>query len=243
MITTAHREMLRWIGDAAPGTTVESRLPAHDASDPPNSMIVCYLKDVAPEAPARGLRRGPLQLALTFLIFCLCEDPLENDALLDSIVGSAANRTDLDLVDAALPPQFWLALRRAPRPALAARTVVRWERPEQRAPLVTAPLVVRPADMTALAGRLVSTEGIPIAGAEVRFDGLGALPSARTGSDGRFQFPAAPRSAAAGSFEVLARGARHTVDAAPPAGPASSAAAATSAGEVLLIIDPMGVMP
>jgi hypothetical protein len=182
------------------------------------------------------MRRGPLQFDLAFLVLADVAKPLDGHRILDALIGSAAERSDIELFDAGLTPQFWSALGAAPAPALTVRVAARWEREQQRAPIVTEPLIVRTTDFTRIQGRLTSPEGTPVAGAEVRLSSATGAP-ARTGHDGRFSLPAAPAAAVNDTFIVRARGRLHTITAQPP-----DAGQARTASDILLIIDPIGVM-
>jgi hypothetical protein len=98
-------------------------------------------------------------------------------------------------------------------------------------------MVVSTTDLRPLLGRVVSAQGVSVAAAEVRCSGI-AVP-AQTGNDGRFTFAAVPRSMIDGTnapakFEVIARGKSYQVAASPDP---------SSDNTVLLIIDPIGVMP
>lgn len=197
---------------------------------------MCYLYSVVPSPAPRGIRRGPLQFDLAFLVLADVEQPLEGHRLLDALIESAAERSDIELFDAGLTPQFWSALGTTPAPALTVRVAARWEREQQRAPLVTAPLIVRTTDITRLQGRLISPDGTPIAGAEVQLSSATGAPS-RTGHDGHFVLPAASSGPGQQTFVVRARGHLHTITAEPP-----DAGTARTVSDILLIIDPIGVM-
>jgi hypothetical protein len=163
-------------------------------------------------------------------------DPIRRLQVLDALIASATERTDIDVIDAGLTPQFWAAMGSPPAPALAVHATARWERAQPSAPLVREPLVLRTTDITRIQGRVVTVDGTPVAGAEVRLSASTTAP-ARTGHDGHFTLPSAPAGAIDAPFGVLARGRLHTVAAQPP-----RAGQARSAGDILLIIDPIGVM-
>ena len=141
MIADAHQSVLEWIGAAAPGAAVESRPPAPAGRTGAADTIVCYLFSAAPASAPRGMRRGPLQFDLAFLVMAEFADPLENYRILDALIGSTAERPDIELFDAGLQPQFWTALGTAPSPALTVRVGARWERQLTRPTLVTEPLL------------------------------------------------------------------------------------------------------
>lgn len=236
MIADAHQSIVDWIRDAAPSVPVESRAPTSIRNPGSPDSIVCYLFSAVPSPAPRGIRRGPLQFDLVFLILADVEQPLEGHRIFDALIGSAAERSDIELFDAGLTPQFWSALGAPPAPALTVRLAARWEREQPRAPLVTAPLVVRTTDISRLQGRVLTPDGMPVAGAEIRLSSATGAP-ARTGYDGRFTLPAASPGAAGQTFAVRARGHLHTITAQPP-----DAGTASTASDILLIIDPIGVM-
>lgn len=182
------------------------------------------------------MRRGPLQFDLAFMVLADFAEPIEGYRILDALIGSAAERSDIELFDAGLTPEFWTAIGAAPAPALTVRVAARWERAQPDAPLVTQPLILRTTDITLIQGRVTAPDGTPIAGAEVRLPSATGAP-ARTGHDGRFSIPAAPAGAVDDAFLVRARGHLHTITAQPP-----NAGTARTASDILLIIDPIGVM-
>lgn len=236
MISDAHQVIVDWISEAAPSVPVESRAPSPIRATGAADSIVCYLFSAVPLPAPRGIRRGPLQFDLGFLILADVAQPLDGHRLLDSLISSAAQRSDIELFDAGLTPQFWSALGVSPAPALTVRVAARWEREQQRAPLVTMPLVVRSTDITRWQGRVVTPDGVPVANAEVRLSSATGAPS-RTGYDGRFVLPAASAGTSDQTFDVRARGHLHTITAQPP-----DAGTARTASDILLIIDPIGVM-
>lgn len=194
--------------------------------------VVCYLYDVAPRERPRGLRREPLQFDLTYLVLAQAPDPATGHRLLDSVLSAAAQRVDVEIIDVGLSPQLWLAFGVLPQPAVGLRVVGRVERPEPDAPPVREPMIVRSGGARTLVGRVMSSTGVPIAMAEVFCPGIPA--PALTGPNGGFSFAAVPPDLPPASFEVLARRARHVVS--PEPDPSAENA-------ILLVIDPIGVMP
>ena len=232
MIADAATDLAAWVADSVAPTPVHSGPPDHSVDDSATASICCYLLSISPRDGTRGLRRGPLYFDLTYLIAPSAADPIEALRLLDTLLGALADRADVELVSGPLDPQLWLALGVPPRPALALRTVARMDRPQSMAPPVRVPMILRTEGVRPLHGRLVSSTGISIASAEIHVAGIEA--PVRTGSDGRFSFPAVSASEPPSTFEVYARGLRYEVAAEP---------ALDASVPVVLVIDPIGVMP
>lgn len=242
MIADSAAAVAAWIADAVAPAAVRTGPPVPRDGDaapaPPggaadgDGSVVCYLYDVSPRERPRGLRREPLQFDLTYLVLAQSDDAATTHRLLDSVLSAAARRADVDIVDIPLSPALWQAFGAVPQPAIALRVVGRVERPEQDAPPVRQPLIIRGGGVRTLVGRVMSSSGIPVAAAEVHCPGIPA--PALTGPNGVFSFASVPPDEAPESFEVFARRARHVVS--PQPDPSSENA-------ILLVIDPIGVMP
>jgi hypothetical protein len=155
--------------------------------------ISLYLWALAPAfasaLPAAGGRRPPLQIELRYLVTTWADDPQRAHQMLGDLVFAALDNSQFEVDLGPLPSETWLAFGVAPRPAFVLRVPVRLERPETDK-FVRAPLVMRAAPMTALHGRVVTPDGLPLPGLRVVVPSLQL--SSLTDAQGEFRFPAVP---------------------------------------------------
>ncbi|GAA1974982.1 carboxypeptidase-like regulatory domain-containing protein [Microbacterium pumilum] len=121
---------------------------------------------------------------------------------------SATSDTDWPM-DAAGPSlDLWRALDRAPAPAFILRVPVQRIVERPTAPLVREPLHVMPANMHVVVGRVVASDGRPLASARIAFADSGAW--VMSDHRGRFRLPVATVEGGPLSLSVRARGVART---------------------------------
>ena len=214
MIEGADTWLADWAGTVA-GTGVEVALTAPtDARS--GAGVSLFLMDMASLPPMRGQRRAPLQLALRYLVTVWAGDPSAEHRLLGRLVAAAMQEERFEVLLAPTPPETWLALGAAPRPAFVLQVPVRQPRPEPVTPRVRGPLVVQGVALAPLSGIVLGPGDVPVANARVEVPSADA--SAETGPDGRFRFANLPVEPRQKLVRVRARGRQLDVEIAQPEG-------------------------
>jgi hypothetical protein len=172
-----------------------------------------HLLSVAPheQATARTERRTESRLVLRYLVTTWAEQSDVADSLLCALafclLGPGApgpdGRSEVS-VDGTPPLDVFQALAVPPRPALiVGLPLVHVDEPAP-ARRVLHPPIVRAELAEALSGRLVGTDDLPIAAAQVEFPALGLV--TQTDPDGWFRFARLPVTLDGLTIRVRARG-------------------------------------
>lgn len=213
VIDSIDSQLQTWVQSVAADATVSFAPPsAGDVDDTPR--IHLYLLHIVP-----GLTRTNLpasnavsELVLRYLVTVEAADPTAAHRLLGELAFAALENTDFDVESEPLPPSMWRAFGTPPQPALLLRVPLQRPRPQPEAPLVRQPLAVETASITALTGRIVGPDDVPLSGATVELPGLHLRQT--TDPNGRFHFPTVPRTEQH-SLRIRARGREMTVDVEP----------------------------
>jgi hypothetical protein len=179
--------------------------------------INLHLLSVAPheQATARTEHRTESRLVLRYLVTSWAEQSDTADSLVCALafclLGNGATgpdgRSDID-IEATPPLDILKALAVPPRPALIVGVpLVHVDEPAP-ARRVLYPPIVRAELAEALSGRLVGTNDLPIAAAQVEFPALGLV--TQTDPDGWFRFARLPVTLDGLTLRVRARGVVHT---------------------------------
>lgn len=195
-----------WIRSVDPEAEISLRPPGEARA---GRGVSVYLLDIAPQPPARGAGRPPLQLSLRYLVTTWAEDPAAADRLLVDLAYSAMEQTDLEVDLEALPPVTWTALQAVARPSFVLRVTVRRSRARPPAPPVLLPLRLRSAQPALVAGVVRGPGGVPLADAAVAIPGIGR--EARTDRQGRFQLAGVPGPPLSTHLVVRAKGTETSV--------------------------------
>jgi Carboxypeptidase regulatory-like domain/Pvc16 N-terminal domain len=202
MIDLIDRRLSDWIKNTL--DDVEVFLTAPEAAEPGRGVGL-YLLELLHTPAARTAQKPPLQITLRYLVTARADAPEEAHRLLGQLIFAALENAEFEVEPNAPAAELWGALGVAPRPSFVLRLPLRREqRPEQAAPRVRVPLVVKGAALTSLRGQVVGAGGVPVAGARVELPS--ASLSTRTDFEGRFTFPAVPASPRAQLLRVRAKG-------------------------------------
>lgn len=212
MIESVDRRLSDWIRNVL--DDAEVFLTAPTASETGRGIGLYLLELIHTPAARTAQQQPPLQVTLRYLVTTRADQPEEAHRLLGNLIFAALENAELEVEQEAPPPSLWSALGVAPRPSFILRTPLRRERPEQAAPRVKRPLVVKSAAMTKLRGQVFGAGDVPVAGARVELPSVSL--STRTDFDGRFSFSAVPASPGAQLFRVKARGREFSITAERP---------------------------
>ena len=176
------------------------------ADDTKGRGVSLYLLDLVPSPQARNSRRPPLEISLRYLVSAFAEDPAGVNSVITSVMLAVMDNPDYQVEPDPVPVDLWIALKARPRPAFLLRTPLRQERPEQEAPLVRKPLVVKTAALVTVEGSVLGPEDIPLMGAVVEAPQVGR--TARTDYKGRFKLDGMPAGFDQTTLIVTAKGRR-----------------------------------
>jgi hypothetical protein len=110
--------------------------------------------------------------------------------LLDRVLIAAVQTGAPEVRLGPLPPELWLALGLAPRPALLFDVAARIDRTVPAPPLVRSPLRIEESAIRGLSGTIIGPHDIPMADLRVEIAATGAY--AQTNSRGEFGFSNVP---------------------------------------------------
>jgi Pvc16 N-terminal domain len=211
MIEKADQQIKDWINSVVTGTVVVFGLPDQAATE---TQIALYLMDISQGNIARVNKRPPLQIFLRYLVTVWAPRPEDAHRLLGELIFAALEKPEkeapeFEVLTEPLPVEAWAVLGVAPQPSFFLRVPLRRERPEPKAPLVRAPVVIHPSLMRPLTGVVYGPEKMPIMGARVEFTALGLV--TRTNEQGRFHFTGVPTTVPL-KLSVQAKGQRQEVD-------------------------------
>ena len=193
-----------WVVRVLGTVPVTLSFPATSQAGPSVSL---YLMALAPGFPSNGGPRPPAQLGLRYLVTTWADAPEQAHRMLGRLAFAAMDSSEFEVDLDPLPVEVWLAFATAPRPAFVLRVLLRLERPKPDK-FVRVPLVVRSAPLTALRGRVLSPEGVPLPGLRVDLPSLQL--STQTDEGGHFLFPAIPSESPIGPLHISGKG--HELD-------------------------------
>lgn len=196
-----------------------SGLPVVHDFDEPNDGGAVLLRPVALQpAPAAGpvLRHvSSAELTLDVLVTTVGL-PLAEAAGITSGLALAAAVDAEWTMDASAPSlELWRSLDRPPAPAFTLRLPVRRLIERPATPLVREPLRVTTAHQRIVVGRVVASDGRPLAAARVALADAGSTPVV-SDHRGRFRLPVATVDGMPITLHVAARGASVTLAVDPP---------------------------
>ena len=170
-------------------------------------------------APASGpvlSHISSAELTLNLLVTTVGLPVFEAAGMTSGLALAASADSDW-LLDASAPSlELWRALDRPPAPAFTLRVPVRRLIERPAAPLVREPLRVVPAHQRVVIGRVVASDGRPLAAARISLTDAGSTP-VTSDHRGRFRLPVATVAGAPLTVSVAARGTSITLDVdAPP---------------------------
>jgi hypothetical protein len=211
--TRAVEPVREWAADASGLPVVHDFDEEHDGA---GAVLLRPLEFAI--APATGPVRSHIssaELTLHLLVTTVGLPALEAAGITSGLALAATADTGW-LMDAGAPSHdLWRALGRPPAPAFLLHIPVRRlvERPP--APLVREPLQVVPAQQRVVVGRVVASDGRPLAAARVALADAGATPVI-SDHRGRFRLPVATVAGAPLTVSVAARGTSITLAVDPP---------------------------
>ncbi len=212
MLDQADETLSSWIGHVIGNVAVSLAAPP-DA--PTGEGVSAFLLALANCPPLRTAGRPPLQIMLHYLISTWAATPQRAHQLLGDLAFAAMQTADYTIDLDPLPPETWLALRLAPRPAFVLSMPVRQERPLPKVEYVRSPLSVQPEPMTTLAGQIVGPGNLAIPGARVEIPSLNL--AAYSDANGLFRFLGLPVQAGKRNLRVLAKGRQFDISVDSPA--------------------------
>jgi hypothetical protein len=198
---TAEDRLRSWICSVDPDARVSLEAPGEQRE---GRGVSVYLLDIAPQPPARGAARPPLQLWLRYLVTTWAEDPSAANRLLVELAYAAMEQTDLELDTTGATAATWTALQAVARPSFVIRVTARRMRTRPAAPPVLHPLRLRPTQVAIVAGLVRGPGGIPLADATVAMPDVAR--EATTDRHGRFQLTGVPGPPVATHIVVRAKG-------------------------------------
>ncbi len=163
--------------------------------DPPDerkagSGVSLYLLHLIDTPLPRGVKRGPLQLSLHYLVTSWAGEPAEAQRLLCELAFAAMEYPETEVEFKPLAADLWIALGVKPRPCFVLKVPLRKERPEPAVKYVRKPIVVKAGPAVSLRGVVLTPDEVPIADARVELAGLRKV--TRTNANGQFQFVMIP---------------------------------------------------
>lgn len=213
-------DFARAIEPVSAWATDVTKLPVvHDFDEEHTGDGAVLLRPLGLElAPAAGpvMRHiSSAELTLDLLVTTVGLPVFEAAGMTSGLALSAAADGEW-LMDAAAPSlELWRALERPPAPAFTLRIPVRRLLERPTAPLVREPIRTIPAHLRVVFGRVVASDGRPLAAARVSLAGTGGAVESDHG--GRFRLPVATVEGTPLTLSVTARGTSITlaVDAPP----------------------------
>lgn len=215
MLEVVDQQLREWVGKTLGNVTFTLNPPGKDAAGSGGaSGVSCYLLELVDAPPARGTDRPPLQFHVRYLITTWAETLEAAHKLLGNLAFAAMDVTEYRVEFDPLPPETWLAMGAAPRPAFILRVPVRQERPQPERHYVRKPLEMRFGPSLLLRGLLVTPDNIPITGAVVEMPSIQR--ATHTDGDGHFLFANIPGGLPSYQVKVKAKGRELLVTVQPP---------------------------
>lgn len=201
MIDEVDQRLRDWVASVVDGAGITFTAPTDTAGD---HVVNLYLLDLLPAARSSSSRRLPLQVFLRYLVTVWDKEPEAAHHALSDLLFAAMEQPDFEVELETVPMQAWLAFGIAPRPAFTLRLPLQLERPEPRVALIRQPIDARVTTASAIQGRVVGPNGIPLKDARVELPALHLATS--TDSGGRFQFGAVPPEPPTQELRVRVKG-------------------------------------
>jgi len=201
MIDQIDDRLKSWV-ETLPHSPSVSLAPPRD--DLPDSGVSCYLLEIVDEPPLRTVKRTPLQMSLRYMVSSWAETPEEAHRVLGNLVFAAMAHSEFEVEFKPIPASLWTAFGVIPRPAFQLRVPCRKERPEQPAPPVQEPMVLKSAPLITLHGTVVGPGDIPLMMARVELPSLQRR--TETDSNGQFRFTNVPGEEFSRQLRIRARG-------------------------------------
>lgn len=197
-----HEHLLTWVRHVLGDVSASFEPPGSNL--PEGRCISLYLMDLRPAPGAHNNKSSPLQFHAHYLITTwgpVCSAQHED---LFELTFSAIDRDDFVVDFETLPAATWRGFDTPPRPSLRINLHLRRARSQQPlAAMVRTPLVMAPAAMVPLQGRLIGPGDVPVAGARIELSGHGR--TTQTDQNGLFVFAGVPAGRTLG-VRVQARG-------------------------------------
>lgn len=188
MVIAETDERLRaWARDVARGVDISLRRPTDEAT---GTVVSLYLLDLMNVPPARTGPRPPTQIVLRYLVTAWAEEPESAHQILEELLFSAMETSDIEIESQAVDPQLWVAFGVAPRPAFVLRVPVRRVRAREEAPIVREFITVDVQPIIPLRGTVLGPRNLPLPDVRVELPSLEL--ATRTDRRGFFQFPGVP---------------------------------------------------
>lgn len=192
-VERATAELTGWLS-AATGTLVRPGPPTEPTTEPtaeqPEAVLFAWPIELLPEPEGRQVgARPPFRCRVRQLVLAAGPDPTAT-RLLDRALTAAVQPGAPEVRLGPLPPELWLALGLAPRPALLFDVAVRIDRPVPAPPLVRSPLRIEESAIRGLSGTVIGPQDVPMADLRVELPATGAY--VHTNSRGEFGFSNVP---------------------------------------------------
>lgn len=202
MLEQVDQSLEEWAGKVLPGVPVSLVSAPQPARQP---SLGFYLLQLAPVAPPQGVRApAPFKIKLCYLVTAWAESPAEMHRLVGTLMFSAMENSEWEVVSSASFPRLWSDLNLPLRPAFGLWVPVTRERQVRRAPLVKSQLVLKQSAMRTLRGQVLGPAQVPIMGATIEVPALGL--ATMTDRQGRFHFSAVPGEPPIRVIRVNAKG-------------------------------------
>jgi Carboxypeptidase regulatory-like domain len=190
-----------WVESVDPQAKVSIAPPKETAS---GRGVALHLIELARNPPLRSTAAPALQLQVGYSVTTWAEEPLVAGRLLVDLGLDALGQTAVDVDFTPRDPQFWVALKVAPRPSFTIRLPVRRVPPAADTKRVRFPLVLTSARRMVVAGVVRGPQDTPLSGALVELVGLDR--ATRTDRSGHFAFAGVPQTDAGIRLRVRAKG-------------------------------------
>jgi len=194
VIDSIDLQLQAWVQSVAADAAIVFAPPSAGDAEEAAPRVHIYLLHVVP-----GLTRTNLpasnavsELLLRYLITVDAADITAAHRLLGELAFAALENADFEVDLEPLPPSVWRAFGVPPQPSFMLRVPLRRQRPQPEAPLVRQPLAVETSSISALTGRVLGPEDVPLSGATVELPSLHLRQT--TDPNGRFHFPTVPNS-------------------------------------------------
>jgi hypothetical protein len=187
MIERGDANLLAWLKTVANDAAIGFDLPP--LATPAALAINAYLFEIDRQPTVTAPRSPMIEVRLSYLISVAGETTAAH-TLLGRLLESALASGQFEIELGAAVTATWARLARPPSASFIVRVPVTYDRGLPVAPRVTAPARVDTSAVQTIAGRVQSTNGMPLVGAVVQIAALGR--STLTALDGSFVLGAVP---------------------------------------------------
>ena len=216
MIDHVDHRLKEWVGTAVGPVDVSLTIPGGSGS---GTGVSLYLVDLTLKPLLRTNGGSALRIALRYIVTTWSERPEDAHRLLGDLVFAAMESTDFEVEPAGASTALWQALGMPPRPSFMLVVPLKKARPAPEVPLVRRPVVIEAAPVESFHGIVLGRGDIPLAGARVRFEGLGL--ETRTDASGRFLFHSVPGGSCLKNLTARVKGAETSATTSAPHAAAS----------------------